>query len=454
MPSVRDIMSIELDILTPNAVLTVSRLNRMTRELLESSLPLLWVTGEVSNLLSAASGHVYFSLKDESAQARCIMFRNRAQLLPFRLANGMRLEVRALATLYEPRGDFQLTVETARRAGIGALYEAFERLKARLSSEGLFDAARRRPLPHYPRRIGVITSPRAAALRDVLITLKRRSPHVPVMIYPTLVQGADAPASLVAALLQANERADCDVLILARGGGSIEDLWAFNDEAVARAISACSVPLVSGIGHETDTTIADFVADQRAATPTAAAELVSAGYVAARQALVQHAAHLRRGARRMLERSMQRVDLLARRLVHPGERIRAMSLTLAHLASRMRASWRSQQQARRHDLAQARLRLLAARPRVAVAAQRLSVLENRLPLAMSGTLQRSKQRLAAASTSLSHLDPAAALKRGYAIARTAGGMIVRSGAGLAKGETLRLQFGEGWAESIVTRSGR
>ncbi len=258
------------------AVIGVAALNRTARDLLEHALPLMWIRGEVSNFTCAPSGHCYFTLKEAGAQVRCAMFRSRARLLDWQPQNGMQVEVRALVTLFEPRGEFQLNVEAVRRAGLGALYEAFERLKARLAAEGLFDAERKRPLPRFPRAIGIVTSPRAAALRDVLIIIARRMPCIPVLVYPTPVQGTGAGAFIAEAIQAASRRAECDVLIVCRGGGSIEDLWAFNEEIVARAIHACAMPVIAGIGHETDFTIADFVADHRAPTPSAAAETATA----------------------------------------------------------------------------------------------------------------------------------------------------------------------------------
>jgi exodeoxyribonuclease VII large subunit len=251
----------------PTDILSVTELNRQARQLLEQRFPLLWVSGEISNLTRAASGHVYFSLKDSQAQVRCVMFRSRAQILPWQLENGLQVEAQALVTLYEARGDFQLNIEAMRRAaiGMGRLYELFVRLREKLAGEGLFDAARKRELPRFPRRVGIVTSPQAAALQDVIATFARRAPHVELIIYPTLVQGAAAPAAIVAALERVTARNECDVLLIVRGGGSIEDLWAFNDEAVARAIAAIPpAPIISGIGHETDTTIADYAADRRA----------------------------------------------------------------------------------------------------------------------------------------------------------------------------------------------
>ena len=243
-------------------VFRVAELNIAIKQLLESNVPLLWVGGEISNLVKAASGHLYFSLKDDKAQVRCVMFRQRNQLLKQSIANGQQVEVSAVATLYEQRGDFQLIVEQIRPAGLGMLYERFEQLKKLLQDEGLFAAERKRSLPLFPKCIGVVTSPQAAALRDVLTTLNLRLPGVPVILYPTPVQGAGSAEKISQAIRIANQRAECDVLILCRGGGSIEDLWAYNEEVVARAITASEIPVVSGVGHETDFTIADFVADE------------------------------------------------------------------------------------------------------------------------------------------------------------------------------------------------
>ncbi|HDR9708202.1 TPA: exodeoxyribonuclease VII large subunit, partial [Burkholderia aenigmatica] len=249
-------------------VIPVSALNRAISTMLERSFPLLWISGEVSNFTRAASGHWYFSIKDQQAQMRCVMFRGRAQYAEFTPREGDRIEVRAVVTMYEPRGEVQLNVEAVRRTGQGRLYEAFLRLKAQLESEGLFAPERKRPLPAHPRAIGIVTSLQAAALRDVVTTLARRAPHIPVIVYPAPVQGAGSAEKLVAAVETATARREVDVLLVCRGGGSIEDLWSFNDEALARAIAASEVPVVSGVGHETDFTIADFAADVRAPTPT------------------------------------------------------------------------------------------------------------------------------------------------------------------------------------------
>lgn len=433
-------------------ILSVSALNRLAREALESRFPLLWVGGEISNLRRPASGHLYFALKDESAQVDCVMFRSRAQLLPFRLQDGMRVEARALVTLYEARGSFQLNVEALRHAGVGALFEAFARLRSKLEAEGLFAPERRLLLPRFPRRIGVVTSLQAAALRDVLAALARRAPHLPVVIYPTLVQGEEAAANIAEAIRAAANHGECDVLIVARGGGGIEDLWAFNEEIVARAIDACPVPVVTGIGHETDTTIADLVADCRAATPTAAAELASAGYFEAQSELSRLAAALRAGMRRHLQESMQRVDLLARRLMHPGERLGRLRAETAHLATRLDAVLRQRVGASAISLQRLQARLTLCRPDLRHAQRDLDELGARLRTSAATSLSQRGSRLENLAASLGHLSPQAVLLRGYSLVRKADGSIVRASAQLATGDALRLTFGEGEADAQVTRT--
>ena len=320
---------------SPAEILTVSDLTRSVRDLIEHRYPLLWVAGELSNFTLAKSGHAYFVLKDERAQVRCVMFKHRTQHLEWQPRDGMQIEAQALLTLYEPRGDFQLNVETIRRAGRGVLFEAFLRLREKLEKEGLFEAEKKRPLPRFPRVIGVITSRDAAALRDVLTTLDRRNPSVAVVLFPVRVQGDGAAAEIAAALDIAGRRGECDVLLLVRGGGSIEDLWAFNEEIVARALRACPIPVVTGIGHETDFTIADFAADQRAPTPTAAAEMVSPERARLLDAVHALAARLGASARHEIEGRMLHVDHLARRLIHPGARLQAQGELLRQLEARL-----------------------------------------------------------------------------------------------------------------------
>ncbi|HBI69024.1 MAG TPA: exodeoxyribonuclease VII large subunit, partial [Massilia sp.] len=302
-------------------VLSVTALNGQVARLLERSFPLVWIGGEISNFTRASSGHWYFTLKDDAAQVRAVMFRSRAQYAGFNPREGDKVEVRALVTLYGARGDYQINVEAIRRAGVGQLYEAFLRLKEKLNGQGLFDADRKRPLPLFTRSIGIVTSPQAAALRDVLTALKRRAPHVNIVLYPAPVQGQFAADKIAEAIMTASRRAEVDVLLVCRGGGSIEDLWSFNEECVARAIAACSIPVISGVGHETDVTIADFAADMRAATPTAAAELAATPRDDWMASLSADALDLRRAMARQLSEASQGLDNLSRRLLSPTAQI-------------------------------------------------------------------------------------------------------------------------------------
>ncbi len=432
-------------------ILSVSALNRMARQTLEGRFPLLWVTGEISNLRRPASGHVYFALKDESAQVDCVIFRNRAQLLPFRIQDGMRVEARALVTLYEARGGFQLNVEAMRHAGIGVLFEAFARLRAKLENEGLFAPERRLTLPRFPRRVGIVTSLQAAALSDILAALARRAPHLPIVIYPTLVQGEDAATNIAEAISTAANREACDILLVARGGGSIEDLWAFNEEVVARAIDTCPIPVITGIGHETDTTIADLVADCRAATPTAAAELASAGYVEAQSDLLRLATALRAETRRKMQERMQRVDLLGRRLIHPGERLGRLRAETSHLATRLDAALNRRIAAGAATLQRLKARFALSRPDLRFARRNLEAVALQMRSATSVGLARHRNRLESLVANLDHLNPQAVLQRGYSFARKADGSIVHSTAQLAEGDALHLTFGQGEADALVTR---
>jgi exodeoxyribonuclease VII large subunit len=433
-------------------VLSVSALNRSVRDLLEHRFPLLWVGGEISNFTQARSGHLYFSLKDDQAQVRCVMFRGRGAYLDWQPRDGLQVEVRALVSLYEPRGDFQLNVEFMRRAGLGALYEAFLRLRDRLDGEGLFAPALKRPIPAFPCTIGVVTSPAAAALRDVLTTLARRNPSIAVVVYPTSVQGEGAPAEIVAALAAAGRRRECDVLILCRGGGSIEDLWAFNDERVARALRACPIPVVVGVGHETDVTIADYAADLRAPTPSGAAELASPARDELRARIDLLAGRLHRRMTRDLETRAQLLDHLTRRLVHPGRRIDAQAAVLAQLRSRLAlASERSLERSRwrLRDLAERARRRL---PALAPLDLRVAGLAHRMRAAAGHGLAQRAAQLEALAQSLAHLDPRAVLERGYSIVRDVEGRIVRRSAGLAPGDVLDLTFAEGGAQTRVERT--
>jgi len=434
-------------------VFRVSELNFAIKQLLESSVPLLWVRGEISNLVKAASGHFYFSLKDDQAQVRCVMFRHKNQLLKEPVANGQQVEVLAVATLYEQRGDFQLTVEQMRPAGLGILYERFERLKQLLESQGLFAADRKRALPTFPNCIGIVTSPQAAALRDVLTTLRKRLPGVPVVLYPAPVQGAGSAEKIAAAIAVANRRGECDVLILCRGGGSIEDLWAFNEEVVAREIAASEIPIVSGIGHETDFTIADFVADERAPTPTAAAQRVVPDRHALLRGLQDQAQHLQRALRNRLQNAMQAVDYLQRRLVHPAQQLQHRTRQLEQMQQRIQRVFvyrKQQQQWQWQSLAQ---RLRAASSDFAGLQDQQANLAQRLVKALHAGQAARLVRADHAGQHLILLDPTKVLARGYSMVQDASGGVVSDAGSLAVGAELQITFAKGWVRTEVKERG-
>jgi exodeoxyribonuclease VII large subunit len=431
------------------AIISVADLNRRAREFIEAGFPLLWVAGEISNFTRAASGHCYFSLKDATAQVRCVFFRHKAALVDWKPENGMQVEVRALPTLYEARGDFQLTVEGMRRSGLGALFEAFERLKRKLEQEGLFASLRRRPIPEFPQSVGVVTSAKAAALRDVLTTLARRMPGIRVVIYPTPVQGEGAGAQIAQAIRTASARMETDVLIVCRGGGSMEDLWGFNEEIVARAIVDCAVPVVSGVGHETDFTIADFVADARAPTPTGAAELVSPNRAELLVRLGVLGARLLRDIDRALATRMQHVDFLGKRLVHPGERIEAESRQMAHLAYRLRSAATHALDAATWGVAGVLQRFRGALPDIDAQVATLQALRLRMQYGQAHALEQQDAHLARLKASLAHLNPKAVLERGYSIVEKSDGRIVRSAEQVAADEALQLTFARGAAHARV-----
>ncbi|MCC6915723.1 exodeoxyribonuclease VII large subunit [Nitrosomonas sp.] len=438
----------------PKILWCVSELNRNARVILEQNFPLLWVSGEISNLKRYPSGHWYFSLKDDNAQVRCVMFRHKNLYLDWLPQDGMQVEAQVLVTLYEARGEFQLTVELLRRAGLGVLFEAFERLKARLRQEGLFNPEYKQPLPRFPQQIGIITSPNTAALQDVLTTLQRRSPSIPVIIYPAPVQGEGAAASIATALRTAVSRAECDVLIMCRGGGSIEDLWAFNEEIVARAIAACPIPVVTGIGHETDFTIADFAADVRAPTPTGAAQLVSPDRQEIRHRLQYWQHRLQQTTERNMERRMQTVDLLAHRLVHPGERIRHQLEYLMQSGNRLQNAWGRQLEIHQWRINTIRQRMQSARPDIQAHIRHHRELAARLQRTMANQLENWQFRLRQQQQHLMHLDPKAVLARGYSIAYTARGDILQDSRQVRTGDNVRLVLASGWARADITETGK
>ena len=435
-----------------NSTISVASLNRLVRECLESNFPLTWVGGEISNLTYAASGHVYFSLKDENAQVRCVMWRSRAQLLGWRLENGQKIEARALVSFYEPRGEFQLNVEAIRRAGQGDLFERFLRLKAKLESEGIFAAANKRPLPTFPRHLAIVTSLQAAALRDVLTTLHRRAPHLRITLFPTPVQGEGA-GEKIAAAVNAASASNCEATILCRGGGSIEDLWAFNEECVARAIRASVIPVICGVGHETDFTIADFAADRRAPTPTAAAEMVSPE----RDALLARLAELQQQLSRRTERALadqqQRIDWLSSRLIHPAERLRQRRVDLLTLHQRLLRAQQQHYERNTLRLNAAGQRLRTRRPQPSQLAKGLAHLQIRLTTQARWKISQDSTKLNLLTNGLKQLDPKAVLARGYALAIGPDGRAVRDAATLETGDALSLSFARGYAGVTINQIG-
>lgn len=431
-------------------VISVSALNRMARNLLENGIPSLWVSGEISNLTLAASGHAYFSLKDAGAQVRCVMFRQRVRQLDFIPREGMQVELLGAVTLYEARGDYQIAVESMREAGLGRLYEAYEKLKMRLAAEGLFTEARKRPLPPHPRAIGIVTSPATAALRDVVTTLARRMPNIPVILYPSPVQGNDAAQQIAHAIRCASKRHEVDVLIVCRGGGSIEDLWSFNEELVARAIAACPVPVVSGVGHETDFTICDFVADRRAPTPTAAAELVSPSRDIMLQQLERGKRALERALARLIIDKGQRLDYLTNRLSHPGERLARQQQELARARTRIEVLIKNQLRQDSRQLENASARLGRLRPAPEQAARTLQQLALRLARASEHMHTSRSMTLLRLETALSAMNPEAVLARGYAIVQNAQGKAIKSPSELRDGEQVSLQLAEGQVSAQIT----
>ena len=431
-----------------NSVLSVSNLNRLVRDCLESAFPLTWVGGEISNLTYAASGHVYFTLKDSSAQVRCVMWRNRAQLLGWRLENGQKIEARALVSFYEPRGEFQLNIEAIRRAGQGDLFERFLKLKAQLESEGLFAAEVKRALPTFPRQIAVVSSLQAAALRDVLTTLHRRAPHLRITLFPTPVQGEGASIRIAEALAQASV-SGCEVTILCRGGGSIEDLWSFNEECVARAIRASTIPVISGVGHETDFTIADFAADLRAPTPTAAAELVSPDRDGLLARLERLASQLQRQTDRSLSDRNQQLDWLASRLTHPAERLRRRQQEVSALGTQLGRALHGKIDRLRLLTDTLHQRQAGARPRLDRLDSQLAHARYRLGKQAAWRISEYSGKLNSLSSGLKQLDPHAVLQRGYTLVIGPDGRAVRSATELSPGDTLKLSFARGAATAKV-----
>ncbi|WP_421277554.1 exodeoxyribonuclease VII large subunit [Aeromonas veronii] len=428
-------------------VFTVTRLNSAVRMILEQDLGLVWLTGELSNLAMPSSGHWYFSLKDLGAQVRCAMFKGNNRRVAFRPQDGMQVLVQARVSLYEPRGDYQLIIESMQPAGDGVLALRFEELKRRLGAEGLFDESRKRPLPREPQAVGLITSATGAALHDMLTVLKRRAPDLPVFIYPTQVQGSAAISQIVAAIAKANQRAEVDVLIVGRGGGSLEDLWCFNEEAVARAIAHSAIPVVSAVGHEVDVTISDFAADLRAPTPSAAAELVAPD----NQARIQRIAHLKQRLLQAMSRQQTtaRHDfiLLQKRLDHqdPKRRLEQQSQRLDELSARLQQLLRQRLHQGERRLTNLELRLQGKSPERLLAAgkRRHQLAEERLHALIAKRQDLARHRLAMLTARLDGVSPLATLGRGYSITRTVRGEVISRADQVNSGEPLITTLAQG-----------
>ena len=447
MDNIQDNQTAEIDIYN------VTRLNREVRAVLEGSFPSVWVQGEISNLAQPASGHIYFSLKDQYSQVRCAMFQNRRRGLKFNPDNGVSVLIRANVSLYENRGEYQLLVEHMEPVGDGALQRAFEELKQKLFKEGLFDEAHKKPVPHMARTIGIITSPTGAAIRDILTVLKRRFPLANIIIYPTAVQGETAPDQIIAMLKTAERRRECDVLILARGGGSLEDLWAFNNEKLARVIFGCSLPIVTGIGHEIDFTIADFVANHRAPTPSAAAEIVSQDQTQLNNYLLQTNRKLSRLMNIVVGDLKQKMYQLEKRLPHPVRTIQMISQRLDHVSTQLIHLVQARMSSKNRQLADLNLELQRNNP---VQLLRMNMahchqLHQRLTHSIKLALKHSTNLLANAHRALETLGPQATLNRGYAIVQQQDGTIVRDAAKLKPNEIIKTRFASGSIESKVKK---
>jgi exodeoxyribonuclease VII large subunit len=432
-------------------ILTVSQLNREVKQVLEGSFPLLWVEGEISNLARPASGHLYFSLKDAKAQVRCAMFRMRNRLIDFEPENGMQVLIRANIGLYEARGEYQLIVEHMEPAGDGALRRAFDQLKTRLDAEGLFAPEHKQPLPAFPRQVGIITSATGAAVRDILHVLQRRHPALPVIVYPVPVQGEGAARQIANMIALANQRKECDVLILSRGGGSLEDLWAFNEEVVARAVYDSALPIVCGVGHEIDFTIADFVADMRAPTPSVAAELVSPDGDALLKTFHMQQGRLAQLMQQQLRLHTHRLDNLRKRLQHPGRRLQGIAQRLDELEQRLQHGWQQRCRHTQQQLAtlDARLQQHTPRHRIRQYGTQQQELSKRLIRACEQTLSMADRRLTQLAHTLDAVSPLATLGRGYAIVRDKQGKLLRDAATIVIGDTIEAQLHKGRLSAVV-----
>ncbi|HIF4731934.1 exodeoxyribonuclease VII large subunit [Citrobacter amalonaticus] len=437
-----------------SAIFTVSRLNQTVRLLLEQEMGQVWISGEISNFSQPSSGHWYFTLKDDTAQVRCAMFRNSNRRVTFRPQHGQQVLVRANITLYEPRGDYQIIVESMQPAGEGLLQQKYEQLKAKLQTEGLFDQQHKQPLPSPAHCVGVITSKTGAALHDILHVLKRRDPSLPVIIYPTAVQGDDAPGQIVRAIELANTRQECDVLIVGRGGGSLEDLWSFNDERVARAIFASAIPVVSAVGHETDVTIADFIADLRAPTPSAAAEMVSRNQQELLRQILSAQQRLGMAMDYFLANRSRRFTQIYHRLQqqHPQLRLARQQTALERLHQRMNVAIDGQlkRTSQRQSRLLQRLSQQNPQPRIHRAQTRIQQLEYRLAENVRSRLSAARERFGNAVTHLEAVSPLSTLARGYSVSTANDGKVLKKVKQVKTGDVMTTRLEDGWVESQVT----
>ena len=438
------------ELFAPSSI-SVSELNALAKALLEDHLAGLWIAGEVSNLTRAASGHYYFSLKDSRAQVRCAMFKGAAARLANPLKEGDHIEVAGKISIYEARGEFQITVNEVRLKGLGQLYEAYERLKTQLQAEGAFAAERKKPLPARAQCIGIVTSLAAAALRDVVTTLKRRAPEIPVIVYPTAVQGAGSEFQIAQAIKTASQRAECDVLIVCRGGGSIEDLWAFNEEPVVRAIEACAIPVVSGVGHETDFTLADFVADVRAPTPTGAAELVSPNRQESLHRLAQAKGRLKTVLEQRYFDASQKLDWLARQIRHPRQKLDEQRTYIHKLAQTLSYSMTQNVRAHTARFERQTQALKHCRPDISVYRQDISRFQTTLSHAFRQLLAQRRQSLTAQTALLEAVSPQQILERGFSVVKNTRGQVIRNADVLKQGQKLHITFADGETDVRVTK---
>ena len=438
------------ELFAPSSI-SVSELNALAKALLEDHLAGLWIAGEVSNLTRAASGHYYFSLKDSRAQVRCAMFKGAAARLAKPLKEGDHIEVAGKISIYEARGEFQITVNEVRLKGLGQLYEAYERLKAQLQAEGAFAAERKKPLPARAQCIGIVTSLAAAALRDVVTTLKRRAPEIPVIVYPTAVQGSGSEFQIAQAIKTASQRAECDVLIVCRGGGSIEDLWAFNEEPVVHAIEACAIPIVSGVGHETDFTLADFVSDVRAPTPTGAAELVSPNRQESLHRLAQAKGRLKTVLEQRYFDASQKLDWLAQQIRHPRQKLDEQRTYIHKLAQTLSYSMTQNVRAHTARFERQTQALKHCRPDISVYRQDINRFQTTLSHAFRQLLAHRRQSLIAQTALLEAVSPQQILERGFSVVKNTRGQVIRNADVLKQGQKLHITFADGETDVRVTK---